>query len=49
MLRTFLVIAIVVWMVGLGLRFDISALPLSFALAAIVLGAKHLFHCRSFN
>jgi hypothetical protein len=49
MLWTILMIATVVWMVGLGLRFGISALPLLLVLAAIVLGTKHMFRRRSFN
>jgi hypothetical protein len=48
MLWTILMIAIVVWMVGLGLHFGINALPLLLVLAAIVLGMKHLFRRRSF-
>jgi hypothetical protein len=49
MLWTILMIAIVVWMVGLGLHYGISALPLLLVLAAIILGTKHMFRRRSFN
>jgi len=42
-------IAAVVWMVGLELRYGISALPLLLVLAMIMLGMKHMFRRRSFN
>lgn len=49
MLWTIFMIATVVWMLGLGLHFGISVLPLLLVLAAIVLGTKHMFRRRSFN
>jgi hypothetical protein len=43
MLRTILMIAIVVWMVGLGFHFGENVLPLLLVVAAIVLVMKHTF------
>jgi hypothetical protein len=49
MLRTILMIAIVVWMVGLGLHFGADAFPFLLVVAAIVLAMNHVLHRRSFN
>ena len=49
MLETVLKIAIVVWMVGLGLQFGINAYPILLVLTAIMLVMKHMFRRRSFN
>jgi uncharacterized membrane protein len=49
MLWTFLMIVIVVWMVGLGLHYGISALPLLLVLAIFMLVMKHMFRRRSSN
>ncbi len=49
MLWTILMIATVVWMVGLGLHYGISALPLLLVLAIFMLVIKHMFRRRSFN
>lgn len=49
MLWTILMIAIVVWMVGLGLHFGIGVFPLLLVLASIVLVTKRMFRRRFFN
>jgi hypothetical protein len=49
MLWTILMIAIVVWMAGLGLQFGLNVLPLLLVLAAVVLVMKHMFRRRSFS
>jgi hypothetical protein len=49
MLRTILMIAIVVWIVDLGLHFGGRVLPLLLVVAAMVLVMNHMFRRRSFN
>jgi hypothetical protein len=49
MLRTIFMIAIFVWIVGLGFRFGAAILPLLLVVTAIVLAMNHMFRRRSFN